>query len=157
MDHPFVEEDIVRLRSALARIARSIDRQVSADGLSRTRLSVLGTVARRGPIGMGELADVEGLNPTMLSRIVGKMTAEGVLKRVQDERDGRAVLVEVTPEGAALQERLRTERTQLFAERLVELPDGLAEQLLTGLPALEALADVMRRKPALDPPEGSRS
>jgi DNA-binding MarR family transcriptional regulator len=157
MDHPFAEEDIVRLRSALARIARSIDRQVSADGLTRTWLSVLGTVARKGPIGMGELADVEGLNPTMLSRIVGKMTTEGLLTRVQDERDGRAVLVEVTAEGAALQERLRAERSQLFAERLVELPDGFAEQLLTGLPALEALADVMRRKPALGLTERSRS
>lgn len=157
MNHPFVEEDVVRLRLALARIARSIDRQVSADGLSRTRLSVLGTVARKGPIGVGELADVEGLNPTMLSRIVGKMTTEGLLNRVQDERDGRAVLVEVTPAGAALQQRLRGERTKLFAERLTELPDGLAEQLLTGLPALEALAEIMPRKPALDPPDRSRS
>jgi DNA-binding MarR family transcriptional regulator len=145
MSHPFAEEDIVRLRAALARIARSIDRQVG-DGLSRTQLSVLGSVARRGPIGMGELADFEGLNPTMLSRLVGKMTTAGLLKRVTDERDGRAVIVEVTEEGAALQERLRAERTAMFAGRLAELPGGLSEQLLTGLPALEALADLMRQK-----------
>jgi DNA-binding MarR family transcriptional regulator len=63
---PFANEDVVRLRGALARIARSIDRQVSGDGLTRTQLSVLGTVARKGSIGVGELADAEGLNPTML-------------------------------------------------------------------------------------------
>jgi DNA-binding MarR family transcriptional regulator len=146
MATPFANEDVVRLRGALALIARSIDRQVSGDGLTRTQLSVLGTVARRGSIGVGELADVEGLNPTMLSRMVSKLEASGWLSRVPDARDGRVVIVEVTEAGAALQERLRAERTQLFVDRLAELPDDLAAQLVATLPAIEALADLMRRK-----------
>jgi DNA-binding MarR family transcriptional regulator len=146
MATPFANEDVVRLRGALARIARSIDRQVSGDGLTRTQLSVLGTVARKGSIGVGELADVEGLNPTMLSRMVGKLEASGWLSRVPDARDGRVVIVQVTEAGAALQERLRAERTQLFVDRLAELPDDLAAQLVATLPAIEALADLMRRK-----------
>jgi DNA-binding MarR family transcriptional regulator len=143
---PFANEDVVRLRGALARIARSIDRQVSGDGLTRTQLSVLGTVARKGSIGVGELADAEGLNPTMLSRMVGKLEASGLLSRVPDARDGRVVIVQITEAGAALQERLRAERTQLFVDRLAELPDDLAAQLVATLPAIEALADLMRRK-----------
>jgi DNA-binding MarR family transcriptional regulator len=107
---------------------------------------VLGTVARKGSIGVGELADVEGLNPTMLSRMVGKLEASGWLSRVPDARDGRVVIVQVTEAGAALQERLRAERTQLFVDRLAELPDDLAAQLVATLPAIEALADLMRRK-----------
>jgi DNA-binding MarR family transcriptional regulator len=146
MATPFANEDVVRLRGALARIARSIDRQVSGDGLTRTQLSVLGTVARKGSIGVGELADVEGLNPTMLSRMVGKLEASGLLSRVPDARDGRVVIVQITEAGAALQERLRAERTQLFVDRLAELPDDLAAQLVATLPAIEALADLMRRK-----------
>jgi DNA-binding MarR family transcriptional regulator len=152
MATPFANEDVVRLRGALARIARSIDRQVSGDGLTRTQLSVLGTVARKGSIGVGELADVEGLNPTMLSRMVGKLEASGWLSRVPDARDGRVVIVQVTEAGAALQERLRAERTQLFVDRLAELPDDLAAQLVATLPAIEALADLMRRKSGSAPP-----
>jgi DNA-binding MarR family transcriptional regulator len=141
----------VRLRGALARIARSIDRQVSGDGLTRTQLSVLGTVARNGPIGMGELAEAEGLNPTMLSRMVGRMESSGLLSRVSDARDGRAVIVHITDDGAALQERLREERTRLFAERLAELPDELADQLIAALPSVEALADYMCSRPSTRP------
>jgi DNA-binding MarR family transcriptional regulator len=146
MATPFANEDVVRLRGALARIARSIDRQVSGDGLTLTQLSALGTVARRGSIGVGQLADVEGLNPTMLSRMVSKLEASGWLSRVPDARDGRVVIVKITEAGAALQERLRAERTQLFVDRLAELPDDLAAQLVATLPAIEALADLMRRK-----------
>ena len=73
------DDEVTRLRVALARIARSVDRAVSGDGLTRTQLSVLGTVARLGPIAAGELADVEGLNPTMLSRLIGKLEVAGLL------------------------------------------------------------------------------
>jgi DNA-binding MarR family transcriptional regulator len=142
----FASEEVVRLRGALARIARSIDRQVSGGGLTPTQLSVLGTVARMGPISVGELAHAEGLNPTMLSRMVGKLEGSGLLSRVPDPRDGRVVIVRVTEAGAALQERLRAERTRLFVDRLAELPDELAAQLIATLPAIEALADLMRRK-----------
>ena len=145
MPTTFDKEEVGRLRSALARIARLIDRAVPTEGLTRSQVWVLGTVARKGPIGMSELAEIEGINPTMLSRMVGKMTDAGLLARVSDERDGRAVRVEVTADGAALQDRLRAERSRLFAERLAELPEEYAAQLLGGLPALEALVQLMRR------------
>jgi len=140
----FDQQEVARMRGALARISRSIDRQVPREGLTRSQVWILGTVARRGPIGMGELAEIEGVNPTMLSRMVGKMTDAGLVARVPDTRDGRAVLVQVTAEGAALQDRLRAERSRLFAERLAELPEESAAPLRDALPALEALAELMR-------------
>jgi DNA-binding MarR family transcriptional regulator len=42
----------------------------AAAGLTPTRISVLFTIARRGPIRLSELAQAEGLNPTMLSRVI---------------------------------------------------------------------------------------
>jgi DNA-binding MarR family transcriptional regulator len=143
-----VSDEVARLRVALSRISRLIDRQVSGDGLTRTQLSVLATVARLGPIGSGELADLEGLNPTMLSRMVSKLEAAGLLARSSDATDGRAVLVRVTEAGAAAHERMRRERTALFAQRLAELPAEVADQLIGALPAIELLADQMRRRPA---------
>jgi DNA-binding MarR family transcriptional regulator len=141
----FGGEDVDRLRIALARIARLVDRQVSGDGMTRTQLSVLGTIARLGPLGIGELADIEGLNPTMLSRVLGKLEASGLVVRSAAEADRRAVRVQTTPAGRSLQQRLRRQRSQLVAERLTGLPQGQAEQLLAALPALETLAEQLNR------------
>jgi DNA-binding MarR family transcriptional regulator len=142
----FSREEIGRLRGSLARIARSIDRQVPGDGLTRSQMWVLATVARLGPVGMGDLAEFEGINPTMLSRMVGKMVDLGLLTRVADERDGRAVRVELTEAGVAMQNKIRAERSQLFADRMSELPEEYTAQLLDALPALEALGELMRRR-----------
>lgn len=142
----FDRDEVGRLRAALARIARSIDRQTPTEGLTLTQMWVLGSVSRLGPVGMTELAEAERINPTMLSRLVGKLTDAGLLERVPDERDGRAVRVRITAEGAALQDRLRIERSRLFTERLAELPEAYAAQLLASLPALEELGHLMRKR-----------
>jgi DNA-binding MarR family transcriptional regulator len=142
--------EAARLRGALARISRSLDRQTPQEGLSPSAVWVLGTVNRLGPLGMGELAEFEGINPTMLSRIVAKLVDAGLVERIAHERDGRAVRVRITEQGGTLLTRLREERTRLFTARLAELPDEHAAQLLDALPALEALGLLMRRdiKPA---------
>jgi DNA-binding MarR family transcriptional regulator len=151
MPSRFEEEDVARLRIALARISRVVDRRSAGDGLTRTQLSVLGTVVRLKSIGASELADIEGVNPTMLSRIVGKLEIAGLIRRVPAADDRRAVQVEPTPAGRALQAKLRRLRTQLFVEQLTELPDGRAAELLAALPALEALAEQMRAPAASKP------
>lgn len=140
MSDRFDADDVARLRVALARIARQLDRQSRDDVLTRTQVSALATVARLGPMRISELAEIEGVNPTMLSRIVGKLEDAGLLRRRPDPTDGRAARVEVTDAGADLHERLRAERTRLLAGRLAALPDAHAAELLAALPALESLA-----------------
>ena len=135
------EDEAFRLRVALARIARGVDRRVgSGDGLTRTQLSVLGTVARARTMAVSELAEIEGLNPTMLSRVVGQLEQAGLVVRRPAEQDRRVVVVGITAAGARTQERLRRERARLFAERLAELSDERVAALSAALPALEALA-----------------
>jgi DNA-binding MarR family transcriptional regulator len=134
------DEDVARLRIALGRISRLLDSRTRGDTLTRTQASVLGTVVQRGPLRISELADLEGINPTMLSRIVGKLEESGLLRRSPDPGDGRAALVETTLDGLDLHRRLRDERGRLLAQRLVALPPGSTAALLAALPALEALA-----------------
>jgi DNA-binding MarR family transcriptional regulator len=136
----FDGEDVARLRIALARIGRVLDRQSRGDTLTRTQTSVLATVARLGPVRLSELAEIEGVNPTMLSRIVGKLEDTGLLRRRPDPGDGRVALVEVTEDGVAEHARLRAERTQFLTARLTAMPEALAAELLASLPALESLA-----------------
>ena len=139
-----MDDDVNRLRIALGKISRSIDRGVSDDGMTRTRLSLLGSVARSGSLGIGELAEIEGLNPTMASRIVGKLEDDGLVRRTQGAADRRAVTVEITAEGTKRWNRLRRRRTDLLTGWLADLPADERTALLHAVPALESLAASMR-------------
>lgn len=140
-------DEIARLRVALGRISRMIDRTVSGGGMTRTQLAVLGTVARKGPLGAGELAEHEGINPTLLSRVLGKLEDAGLVRRAPAADDRRAVRVEITADGERLHQQLRAERSRLLADRLGRLPAEQARTLVAALPALEALAAEMAREP----------
>jgi DNA-binding MarR family transcriptional regulator len=135
------EADVDRLRVALARTSRQLQRATADDGLTRTQLSVLGTVSRLGPIGIGELAEIEGLNPTMLSRVVAKLDDIGLISRQPDPADGRAARVVVTESGAAMHARLKQARSAVLSAVLRNLPEDQIAQLLAALPALEAMSD----------------
>jgi DNA-binding MarR family transcriptional regulator len=155
MSSPVDAEAIERLRLALGRITRRIDRQVMGEGLTRTQLSVLASVAMHGPLGLGELAELEGVNPTMLSRVVAKLEDGALIRRQVDPDDRRAARVEITDAGALLRSRLNARRVQLLTERLAGLPEGFAAQLVAALPALEALAEQMASGPAAGASRGS--
>jgi DNA-binding MarR family transcriptional regulator len=126
---------------ALGRTVRALDRWTNRDDLTRTQLTVLGTVVRNGRIGVAELAEFEAINPTMMSRIVGKLEERGLVRRVPDDVDRRVTHVECTVSGTKAWEQHRRERTKLLAELLAELPQHDAVALLAAVPALEALAD----------------
>jgi len=98
----------------------------------------------RGPIGLTELTELEGLNPTMLSRIVKVLDERGLILRLPDPNDLRAARVAATPEGARVHELIREQRTRVLAECLERLPAPTADQLLAAVPAMEALAEAVR-------------
>jgi DNA-binding MarR family transcriptional regulator len=139
----FDADEVNRFKVALSRITKGVDRTVGVDGMTRTQLSVLGTVVRLGPLTATELAQHEGLNPTMVSRMVGKLAERGLVTRSQDPDDGRVVRVAPTSDGRTLHRRLRRDRSTLFAARLREVGDEHSRTLLGALPALEALAAAM--------------
>jgi DNA-binding MarR family transcriptional regulator len=144
---PIVDtETAARLRAALGRLNRRLRRTPAgaAAGLTPTRISILYTVVGRGPLRLSELAEAEGVNPTMLSRVVGDLGDAGLLSRVSDPEDRRAALVSATPEGRRLAERMRSERTDVINEALALLAPAERRRLEQALPALEQLADVLK-------------
>ena len=94
---------------------------------------------RRGPLRLSELAELEGLNPTMLSRVIARARRRrGWSSASRDPGDRRAALVEATPAGGALRERIRRERTDVLSVALDELSEQRAQPALEdALPALE--------------------
>lgn len=140
-----MDADIVaRLRGVISRLARQLNNTSTGEGLTPSQYSVLGLVRSRGPLGLAELTDLEGLNPTMLSRIVRKLDEHGLIRRLPDPSDLRAVRVEITAEGALVHQRIRDRRTSVLSEWLGRLPDETATTLLASVPALEALAETAK-------------
>lgn len=128
-----------RLRTVVGRLSRRLGSSGPGGGLTPSQLSVLGAVARHGPMRLSELADHEGVNPTMLSRIVGKLCDEGLILRRTDDRDRRAFHVEVTAAGREQHDRIVARRTETLAAGLDRLSASDRERLLGALPALELL------------------
>ncbi len=137
-------ELLARLRGVISRLARQLNDTSTGEGLTPTQYSVLALVRVRGPLGLAELTELEGLNPTMLSRIVKVLDERDLIRRVPDPSDLRAARVEVTPEGEQVHERVREQRTRVLSECLGQLPSQTAELLLAAVPAMEALAEEMK-------------
>jgi len=139
-------ENVTRLRRVIGRLARLLNAAPVSENLTPTQASVLGLVAHRGPIGMTELADIEGLNPTMLSRVVAKLVDDGLATRLPNPADQRAVQLEATDAGHDVHLRIIKSRTDTVARILDGLSPDVTDALHDALPALEALAEGLRTK-----------
>ncbi len=139
--------DTARLRQLIGRLSRRLrpTGAAVAAGLTPTRTSVLLHVARAGRIRLSELSDSEAINPTMLSRVIADLAEQGLLERVSDPEDRRAALVEATTAGRRLAESIRAERTDALNLALDKLDEQERAQIEGALPALERLAEEIKR------------
>jgi DNA-binding MarR family transcriptional regulator len=140
-------ELVARLRGVIPRLARQLNDTSTGEDLTPTQYSVLALVRVRGPIGLAELTELEGLNPTMLSRIVKVLDERGLVRRLPDPKDMRAARLEATQDGEQVHDRVRAQRTQVLSECLDRLPEETAVTLLDAVPAMEALAEAVKTAP----------
>ncbi|HLI59131.1 MAG TPA: MarR family transcriptional regulator [Solirubrobacteraceae bacterium] len=143
-------ESATRLRAVIGRLSRELRPTPSGQeaALTPTRISLMLTIDRTGPVRLGELADVEGINPTMLSRSVAQLVDAGLVARTCDTDDRRAAWVSATEAGHGLAERMRQERTEAINEALAGLEAADRRTLEQAIPALEALARELKgRRP----------
>jgi DNA-binding MarR family transcriptional regulator len=105
-------------------------------------------VVREGPVRLSELADAEGINPTMLSRVIAALAEDGLLERISDIGDRRAAWVKTTAAGRRLAERMRRERTDALIVALEALDDVERRAIEQALPALEQVSERLKgRRP----------
>src|ERR1700709_1183017 len=122
-----------RLRLSIARLARLL-RQQDDSGLGPTVTAALSTIAKHGPLTLGDLAGREQVAPPTITKVVEKMVVAGLIERSADQRDRRVSLVSITDVGQSQLEDFRVRRRSWLSERLAELdPDELER--------LEAAAD----------------
>jgi DNA-binding MarR family transcriptional regulator len=130
--------DVARLRAAIMRLTRRLRKHDLAD-LTPTQLSALATVARDGPLKLGDLAAAERIAPSTLTRLVSALEERGYLARGPVPGDARASMVSVTEAGTLVLRRIKQETTALLTDSLLTLPPDQLAALAAALPALEHL------------------
>lgn len=84
------------------------------DVRDRAALVLLHPLVRLGPLRQGALADEVRADPSTVSRHVAVLVAEGLVRRVADESDGRATRLVVTDAGLAALEQLGRDRAAVL-------------------------------------------
>ena len=126
-----------------------------SDGLSLTAAATLATLDRSGPGRLTALAAHEGVTQPAMTQLVDRLQGAGMLDRVPDPADGRAVQVRITGEGRALLARRRAVRAERVAGLLARLSPDDQALLTAALPALEALANAQRTDARAGPQQPS--
>lgn len=134
----------VGIRSVIGRLARGLRQAGPKIDLSPSQYEVFGTVARRGDLKLSELAAIEDINPTLLSRIVAKLEADQLVTRTPDADDRRVAHVVPTARGRRRYEQIRNARTDAVSLAIDGLTDAERRALAAALPVLESLAATLR-------------
>ncbi len=118
-----------------------------AGGGSLGRYKVLGILNGFGPIRSGELATRCASSPSAMSEVIEALSAEGLVRRVDDPTDRRAVVVNLTDKGTAEVERVGDLMTAEVIRRIDELTPGQKARLRTAVADMtEILIDPPAKK-----------
>lgn len=134
-------EVVAELRLVLHRLGRRVRQQADA-GLTPSRMSALSTIARHGPLRLGELGAREGVGKSSITRIVARLERDGHIDRVEDPSDGRGALVTVTSSGRDLLAAASARAEAYLARQVAALPPVEREALAAALPVLQRLLAV---------------
>jgi DNA-binding MarR family transcriptional regulator len=132
------DDAAARLSAVIGQLVRVLRREAPSE-VGPGSLAALATLARSGPLRLGDLAAREGVAPPTLTRMVAALEDAGHVTRRPDVHDRRAVLVSVTDAGARLVADTISARALVLRARLAALPEPDVRALLAALPALEQL------------------
>lgn len=110
--------------------------------MTTAQSSVMTTLTDRGPMRMGTLAALEGVQLPTATSVVNGLIKLGLVERRADPEDRRAVVVDLTGQGRAQIRALVDQRNQQFAGLLAQLSDSDRKLLEAAVPAMNKLLDL---------------
>src|SRR5579862_3017200 len=132
-----------RLRMVTMRLSRLL-RQHGGAALSPALVSALGSVARCGPVTLGRLAEIEGVQPPSMTRVVAQLEQLQLVTREVDGADRRVARLTITPDGERPLADVRLRRNELLAARLGDPGPADVAAIEAALAALERLAGLQQ-------------
>ena len=128
-----------RLLSAVARLNRWASRRAGVSA-SVAAWRLLAAIEELGPSRIGELARIDNCSQPTVTGQVRRLEDAGWVRRKRDPDDARAVLIALTPAGAANLQAVRAARSAVVQPRLAELTDAQRRTLADAVVVLEQLA-----------------
>jgi len=139
-----MESDVRRIAESLVRLQKQLNAALAQHPempVTLPQLMLLHLARRNGPYRLTELAAKIEVKPSAVTVMVDRLEKRGLVRRVQDPGDRRAMLVEVTAEGEEtlrMAEELRRRLLGRFMERLDPAEVRLLADLLGRLAGAEA-------------------
>ncbi|GAA5111107.1 MarR family winged helix-turn-helix transcriptional regulator [Pseudonocardia adelaidensis] len=131
----------------LHRAARIQQRAAAAEP-GPVALGLLNLAAQQ-PVRPSAAAAELGVPPQSITRVVGELAADGLVRRVGDAADGRSYVIELTEDGRRERARFRAELTRRFARHLGGWSDEEVATFAAQLSRLvTSLADDVAETPA---------
>lgn len=123
-----MKRELLQLRGALLDITGVLNRPqpdaalIAAAGvdLDRALFPLLARIELRGPLAIGELAELCGRDYTTVSRQVTKLEGLGLAVRRANDKDARIKEVVITADGRAMTNALGQARHAILAKLLVD-------------------------------------
>ena len=128
------------LRLAVHRLTRRLRQQTPTDGLTLTQLSALTVIWREGPLTAGDLAAKEQVRPPSITRVLTGLESLELVQRLENPRDGRQVLVQITPLGANRMSEYVRARELWLEQQLAALSQSDRDLLAQATKLLDQLA-----------------
>jgi DNA-binding MarR family transcriptional regulator len=130
-----------KLRLVAMRLARRLRQQSSDGDVSPSMLSVLVTVDASKTLTLGELAEIERVQPPTISRVIARLEERGLVAREADSGDKRVARVRLTATGSRFVDRSRRRKNAYLARRVRALDPEDVRKLQDALPVLEKLLE----------------
>lgn len=127
------------LRPILVRLARELRKETTHLGITGGQATLLWRISEKPGIGLGELAELEGIATPTASGLVDRLERAELIERVRSDTDRRRVGLTSTAAGRRLLQAVRARRTVWLAERLERLSPSERAAIESALQPLASL------------------
>ncbi|MEV6850686.1 MarR family transcriptional regulator [Actinoplanes sp. NPDC051411] len=129
------------VREGVQRLSRRLQGERSPAGLSLTKTSLLGHLARRGDLSPGELATADRLQPQSVTRVLAELERDGLVQRYPDPVDKRTHRIRLTVAGRATLGADMRQRDEWLAGAMASLTGSERAALLEAADILARLGE----------------
>lgn len=139
--HNVEASDVAALSQSIHRLSRRLRKRAQLP-LTASQLSALTTVQNHGQLRLGELARLEQIGKSTMTRLVSKLEEEGYISRWVDPNDGRGFLVALTDHGSDVLQAAASRQHDYLQRQLDALEASDRQALIAAVPTLERLLAV---------------
>lgn len=142
-DGTVVDPGAVAAVMAAARVLVAVSAQSAAelaDTVTLAQLRLLVMVQSRSPMNLAAVADGLGVHPSNATRAVERLVSQGLLARRDDPADRRNLLLQTTPAGSDLVERVMQHRRAAIEATMASMSADERGALSTGAAAFATAA-----------------